>query len=245
MQVALRNGSTASQLVTEWSGTRAQLQCNYTLRDVAGQKGIPSVADVSRAFGNMTAVNIIVEHLKSIFSYADMELSSEQLCETAMSIMTNYYYLNLAELCLFFVQLKAGARGQVVWGSRINNQAIMVALYDFCRDRKDVIVRRETEEQMQRQQRGFTKIDNAAAAIVKGVDTVRELKEKAKTQIKAFRTLFPSLPKGYTETVLFEAYGGKETAIRAIYGPELKMTTKQASEDLYRRLCDYNVKVNK
>ena len=113
MQVALRNGSTASQLVDEWSGTRAQLQCNYTLRDVAGQKGIPSVADVSRAFGNMTAVQIIVEHLKSIFSYAGMELSSEQLCETAMSIMTNYYYLNLAELCLFFVQLKAGARGQV------------------------------------------------------------------------------------------------------------------------------------
>ena len=33
-----------------------------------------------------------------------------------------------------FSQLKNGSRGQFVWGTKINNQAIMVALSNFCRD---------------------------------------------------------------------------------------------------------------
>jgi len=40
------------------------------------------------------------------------------------------------------------------------------------------------------------------------------------------------------------AYGEKETAIRAIYG-ENTPPPGVASEDIYRFLCDYNVKMNR
>lgn len=243
VQKALKNGLTASQLVSEWSGTEAQLKCGYSLEDVAGLKTIPSIGDVSRAYGNMTAVQIIVEHLKSIFRYAGTDLPNEQLAETALSILTNYYYLNLGELCIFFTQLKAGSRGQVVWGNRINNQAIMVALYEFCRDRFTAIAHREDELRRLQGTKGFTRIENAAGAILQGIESVKKLKAEAKKNIEAFRTLFPSIPDGYSEKILFEAFSGKEDAIQTVFRKPIK--ADDASEALYRWLCDYNVRVNK
>ena len=136
IQQALQAGSTASQLVAEWSGTIAQLNCNVSLSDVANAENIPTLADVNRSFSNSTSVEIITEHLKSVLRYAGVELTNAQLAETALSILSSYWYLNLAELCIFFSQLKNGSRGQFVWGSKINNQAIMVALVEFCNVKK-------------------------------------------------------------------------------------------------------------
>ena len=92
--------------------------------------------------------------------------------------------------------------------------------------------------------RTFGRIADAASAMIKGIDSIRELKEKAKTDYSAFRTLFPMLPDNYKPEDLFGAYGGKETAIRAIYG-ENTPPPGVASEYIYRFLCDYNVKMNR
>ena len=87
IQKALRAGSTASQLVTEWSGTIAQLNCNVSLFDVANAENIPTLADVNRSFSNSTSVEIITEHLKSVLRYAGVELTDAQLAETAFNFV--------------------------------------------------------------------------------------------------------------------------------------------------------------
>ena len=117
-------------MVDNWSGTQAQLNCNLTLAQAIRIEGIPTLADINVVFGNATSVRIITEHLQSILRYAGIDIAPQQLAETALSILASYYFLNLAELCIFFTQLKNGSRGQFVWGNRINNQSIMVAMIE-------------------------------------------------------------------------------------------------------------------
>ena len=243
MQQTLQSSSTPSQLVSEWSGTVAQLRCNLTEYDIVRIDGLPTLSDINRVFGNTTSVRIITNHLQSVMNYSGIEITENQLAETAMAMLTNYYFLNVAEWCLFFNELKAGKRGQVIWGTKINNQSIMVALHDFASDRRAALDKLEYEERQQDAEKGFNRIEVAASAIAKGIESVRSLKEKAKSNYEAFRELFPLLPNNYKPKDLFEAYGGKKEAIQAIYG-DCSPSETSAHEDIYRFLCDYNVKMN-
>ena len=240
IQKALRAGSTASQLVTEWSGTIAQLNCNVSLFDVANAENIPTLADVNRSFSNSTSVEIITEHLKSVLRYAGVELTDAQLAETALSILSSYWYLNLAELCIFFSQLKNGSRGQFVWGTKINNQAIMVALADFCKDRRREIEHRENELVRKKAETGYARNENLIKDIVTGVQNTRREREKAKQDFKTFCELFPYLPDKYEPKVLWKAWGGNKEALRKIYGESIP-PPDVAEMDIGMYLCNYNI----
>ena len=240
IQQALQTGSTASQLVAEWSGTIAQLNCNVSLSDVANAENIPTLADVNRSFSNSTSIEIITEHLKSVLRYAGVELTNAQLAETALSILSSYWYLNLAELCIFFSQLKNGSRGQFVWGSKINNQAIMVALADFCKDRRREIEHRENELVRKKAETGYARNENLIKDIVTGVQNTRREREKAKQDFKAFCELFPYLPDKYEPKVLWKAWGGNKEALRKIYG-ESTPPPDVTEMDIGMYLCNYNI----
>ena len=240
IQQALQTGSTASQLVAEWSGTIAQLNCNVALYDVANAEHIPTLADVNRSFSNSTSIEIITEHLKSVLRYAGVELTNAQLAETALSILSSYWYLNLAELCIFFSQLKNGSRGQFVWGSKINNQAIMVALADFCKDRRREIEHRENELVRKKAETGYARNENLIKDIVTGVQNTRREREKAKQDFKAFCELFPYLPDKYEPKVLWKAWGGNKEALRKIYG-ESTPPPDVTEMDIGMYLCNYNI----
>lgn len=242
MQKALRDGLTASQLVNEWSGTIAQLNCNVMLWDVANSPDVPTLADVNAAFSNSVSVDIITEHLKSVLRYAGVELNNAQLAETALSILFSYWYLNLAELCIFFNQLKNGSRGQFVWGSKINNQAIMVALADFCKERQAILVKKQIEATSKKLQDGFTRINDAAMAIVSGLDKWKEAYSKAMNDIDEFMKLFPNLPPEHPNVVWFEAWKGNKEALQKVYGDNIP-PVKTAVDDIGRYLCDYNARI--
>lgn len=244
IQQALQTGSTASQLVAEWSGTIAQLNCNVALYDVANAEHIPTLADVNRSFSNSTSIEIITEHLKSVLRYAGVELTNAQLAETALSILSSYWYLNLAELCIFFSQLKNGSRGQFVWGSKINNQAIMVALADFCKDRRREIEHRENELVRKKAETGYARNENLIKDIVTGVQNTRREREKAKQDFKAFCELFPYLPDKYEPKVLWKAWGGNKEALRKIYG-ESTPPPDVTEMDIGMYLCNYNIAKDK
>ena len=240
IQQALQTGSTASQLVAEWSGTIAQLNCNVALYDVANAEHIPTLADVNRSFSNSTSVEIITEHLKSVLRYAGVELTNAQLAETALSILSSYWYLNLAELCIFFSQLKNGSRGQFVWGSKINNQAIMVALVEFCKDRRREIEYRENELARKKAETGYARNENLIKDIVTGVQNTRKERETAKQDFKTFCELFPYLPDKYEPMVLWKAWGGNKEALRKIYGESIP-PPDVAEMDIGMYLCNYNI----
>lgn len=240
IQQALQAGSTASRLVAEWSGTIAQLNCNVSLFDVANAKNIPTLADVNRSFSNSTSVEIITEHLKSVLRYAGVELTDAQLAETALSILSSYWYLNLAELCVFFSQLKNGSRGQFVWGAKINNQAIMVALADFCRERRHEIERQENEKIRKDSEKGYSRNETLLVDIHKGLNHVRLVRESALKDYEEFRRLFPHIPDKYDPEILWRAWGGDKEALHLIYGERIP-PEKVAESDIGKFLCEYNI----
>lgn len=57
----------------------------------------------------------------------------------------------------------------------------MVALSDFCRDRRDEHVKLSNETAMKQSQKGFTRIEDAACAMIEGVKTFRSSKKRLKT----------------------------------------------------------------
>lgn len=239
-QELLKISSTASQLVAEWSGTTAQLNCAVALQDVVNADNIPTLADVSAVFDNSTSVHIIVNHLQSVLRYAGVEITDTQLAETALSILSSYYFLNLAELCVFFSQLKNGSRGQFVWGTKINNQAIMVALSNFCRDRRQEIERQESAKMRQEMEKGYSRLENLTKGIVMGTLEVRKKAEEAKKNYEAFCRFFPRLPDAYNPHVLWKAWGGDADALRQIYGANVP-PADIAERDIGRYLCEYNI----
>lgn len=243
-QMALQAGLTALQLVDNWGGTIAQLNCNFQLSEVVNSERIPTLTDVSRAFGNSVSVKIITSHLNSALRYSDVELTDAQLAETALAILQGYWFLNLAELCIFFSQLKCGVRGQIVWGSKINNQALMVELAEFCRERRTAIGRIETEKQKEAMERGFSRLESHASAIVSGIDGARELAEKAKGDIEVFTALFPSIPPQYSIEVWWKAWKGETDALKMIYGSEVP-PLEIAMSDIGKCLCNYNIQNHK
>lgn len=244
IQQALQTGSTASQLVAEWSGTIAQLNCNVALYDVANAEHIPTLADVNRSFSNSTSIEIITEHLKSVLRYAGVELTNAQLAETALSILSSYWYLNLAELCIFFSQLKNGSRGQFVWGTKINNQAIMVALADFCKDRRREIEHKESVRIRQDTEKGYSRSETLTKDIVLGAKSIQIAREEAMQSFDAFLKFFPHLPEKYTPEVLWKAWKGDNEALHTIYGEKIP-AADIAEKDIGMYLCNYNIAKSK
>ena len=90
----------------------------------------------------------------------------------------------------------------------------MVALSDFCRDRRDEHVKLSNETAMKQSQKGFTRIEDAACAMIEGVKNIQELKKKV-----------------------------NEDAIRAIYGDNAP-PPNIASDDIGKFLCEYNIRIN-
>lgn len=129
------------------------------LSELVKREDIPTLADVNRMHGNKTSLGIIALHLISVVRFAGVDLSQGQAEETALVILSGYYYLNLAELALFFHRLKCGELGQVVFGKKINNQAIMCALHDFAAERRQKIDRIAAEkaqaESLERRTAGY------------------------------------------------------------------------------------------
>ena len=226
-------------MVSEWGGTKAQLTCNITLREAA-RDDIPTLSDINAAFDNTTSTAIIAEHIKSVVAYSDVMISPAQLAETAFSILVNYYYLNLAELCIFFKELKGGSRFQVVWGSKLNNQELMVALNKFAADRRTERSKLEIEKAKEYAKSCHTRIEAAASAVIAGINDFKKQKAEAKKNIIAFKTIFPAIPEGYSYETLWKAWRGSKSAIKEIFGGDVP--PRKASNCIGKWLCDYNVR---
>lgn len=192
IQQELKRSLTQSQLVREWSGTIAQINVKQNLLVIAGAKNIPTLADVTRAYDNTTAITIIANHLQSLCSFGDTVVKEDQFIDTALLIATEYYYLNLSELCLFFRRCKLGQYGQLVWGAKLNIQQVMSALYQFSRDRVEAITKKEIEEQNAKPK---VPMASRMVFIQQGLSGLKALKEKAQTDYNAFRELYPRLPE--------------------------------------------------
>lgn len=233
-------------MVTDWSGTTAQLLISdVLLEDIAGNNTIPTLSEIKSVYGSKPIISIIVSHILSVYKFAGIDIESvqESAIETAALICSNYWYLNLAEVARFFNDLKSGVYGQFVWGSRVNNQQVLVCLSDFIGDRRRAIERVEKNKAETLREKGFCKVDAAAAAMITGVETVKELRDRAITSFNAFTELFPNLPDTYSPDIWWHAWNGSGNALKIIYKNNLP-DKEVAKRDIGCYLCDYNIRFN-
>lgn len=196
------------------------------LSELVKREDIPTLADVNRMHGNKTSLGIIALHLISVVRFAGVDLTQEQTEETALVILSGYYYLNLAELALFFHRLKCGELGQVVWGQKINNQAIMCALHDFAAERRQKIDRIEAEkaqaESLERRAAGYV------GAIQNGIAGHYD---KCEESLDYFLKAFPFLVGSPHACAWWEHFKkDREKALKDIWA--LTKPTKPKSDDL-------------
>ncbi len=231
-------------MVEQWSGAIAQINSVTDIQVIAANRQIPTLADVSIAFGNDTVVKIISEHLFSLCKNADTELTTYQFADTSLLIATEYYYLNLAELSYFFRGCKIGKYGQLVWGSSLNVQQMMTAIRRFLIERNEAVERNEKKLLEERKAKGFIKIDTAAQSIVSGIDSVREINKKAKNDFQMFCKLFPHVPKGYSPQIWWNAWKGEVNALKLIY-KDKPPSSSVAERDIGKYLCEYNIQIER
>ena len=249
-QRILKNGSTNTRMVADW-GSSSQNKCEYSLQQIANHKDIPSIADVNVVYGNAMMVAIVSDHIRGILRYVGVDVSAAalqtnqtlamQILDTANIIASNYYYLNLMELALFFREVKSGKRGQVVWGSKLNTQELMVRLSDFVSDRRVAIEKNEMEAKKEQEKKGFSTIKQAGAAITDGVNGWRKMLKEAKSNYDRFLQMFPKFPDTLTPTGWYNAWLGERTSLEQIFGNEIP---DNYEDRIIKHLCDYNVANN-
>lgn len=99
-----------------------------------------------KALGGNTPVMWLVPQLANLseFCGARDKLSVDQLRDLASIITTEFYYLKITELMLFFHRFKAGKYGRF-YGS-VDPLIIVEALHKFRKERGDIIDRHDQEE---------------------------------------------------------------------------------------------------
>lgn len=110
----------------------------------------PTLATANAAYGKGTAEAWLTGQLANLseFSGARDKVLPEQLNETVRLVVSEYHYLNMAEIMLFCRRFKLGRYGKF-YGS-VDPIAIMAALKEFCRERNIAFCEREKEEAQRR-----------------------------------------------------------------------------------------------
>ena len=101
--------------------------------------GYPTLVELSQAYGEYTPDAWLTAHLFNLSEFCGCKekLTVDQIAQTARIITVEYYYLNIAELMLFFFRFKLGRYGKF-YGS-VDPIVITSALRDFIRERNGEI----------------------------------------------------------------------------------------------------------
>lgn len=109
----------------------------------------PTLASINMAYGKATAQMWLVPQLENLSEYCGCKdkLTIPQLEECARIIATEFYYLKVSELLLFFHRFKSGRYGRM-YGS-VDPLVITTSLRDFVRERGNEIDRYEKSRPME------------------------------------------------------------------------------------------------
>lgn len=108
----------------------------------------PTLAALRNDYGDNAAKMWLIPQLYNLSEYCGVKdkLEGAPLEETAFVIATEYYYLKISELMLFFHRFKAGRYGRFY--GKVDPLIITTSLRDFVKERNTEIDR---YEQLQRQ----------------------------------------------------------------------------------------------
>jgi hypothetical protein len=160
----------------------------------------PSLVSIKNAYGAKTLNKVIIAQLENLndFCGASVKMESNVIIELTYMIQSRYYYLKIAELLLFFFNFKMGKYCEL-YGS-VDPLKITTSLNKFIQERNLEL------DRIEREQKQTEPLKTQGANIVRGIESVKELSQRAKTDYKAFRELYPRLPSDRLELVYWRAW---------------------------------------
>lgn len=139
------------------------VRCNATHAELALNTSIPSLGLLSSTYGDETPIEWLKIQFGSLNDFAEVstKIIKKQLSELSEIFLSEYYYINAAEICLFIARFKAGKYG-CFYGA-IDPMKITSAMLEYISERRKDIERKEREDyRLQRQieikERGNNKI---------------------------------------------------------------------------------------
>lgn len=144
---------------------------------------IPTLAQVSRCYGEPTAEAVLCFELEDLnrFAGTKTKLEMHQQKEVARIILTEFYYLKVSEVLLFFFRLKSGRYGSF-YGS-VDAIQILVFLRTFTGERLVALERYEAESRRLRQEEERKKTSSDSVTYEQYLE-IKKRKEKLKEPIK-------------------------------------------------------------
>ena len=110
----------------------------------------PTLAELNVAYGRRTAKTWLIIQLHDLSEYCGVKekLTGKPLEECAYVIATDFFYLKVSELMLFFHRFKSGKYGKF-YGS-VDPLVICRSLRDFIGERNNALDHYENEERRQK-----------------------------------------------------------------------------------------------
>jgi len=111
----------------------------------------PTLGKIRAGYGENAPVMWLIPQLYNLSEYCGCKdkLQGSPLEDCANVIATDFFYLKVSELMLFFHRFKSGKYGRF-YGS-VDPLVITTSLRDFLRERAYAIDRHEQEERMQKE----------------------------------------------------------------------------------------------
>lgn len=114
--------------------------------DICFFGGAPTLGQLNTTYGSQTAAMWLVPQLYNLSEYCGCKdkLEGKPLEECASVIATEFYFLSVSELMLFFHRFKSGKYGRF-YGS-VDPLVITTSLRDFLKERSNAYDEREKAE---------------------------------------------------------------------------------------------------
>ena len=185
MEITLRVGS-SEDFLKKFNPETQNDVARYKDRAYTSDKA-PSLTDIKIAYGMPVFNSWLSIQLNSLNEYCGVKkkMSVEDMNSLADMIFIKYHYLKTSELLLFFFNFKMGEYGQL-YGS-VDPLKITTALSIFMKNRATDLTRIYNEEKRLKKEASLVDVIDEAS--------YKELKDRAKTDIEAFKKLFGILPE--------------------------------------------------
>lgn len=111
----------------------------------------PTLAEI-KGYGKNTPLMWLIPQLYNLSEYCGVKdkLEGTPLEETAFVIATEYYYLKISEIMLFFHRFKTGRYGRFY--GNVDPLVITTSLREFVNERNTAYIKKEQEEHWRKQE---------------------------------------------------------------------------------------------
>lgn len=168
---------------------------NATHADLALNPEIPSLGLLASTYGDETPLEWLKVQFGTLNDFAEVstKIAKAQLKELAVIFLSEYYYINAAEICFFIARFKSGKYGRF-YGA-IDPMKITSAMLEYISERRKGIDRHDREQCRLQRQKEIEECDSNSISYVEYLEQEKKLVEigdkdaieRAKNRVGGFR----------------------------------------------------------